>query len=90
MLFTIAAAGPDPSQVAVLDLKTGQRKTLIRGGSDAEYVDPSITSTGSAQTRSGQAGYLIYAAASTLRAVQTSLVWVDRKGREEPIKAPPL
>ena len=27
--------------VAVLDLKTGQRKTLVRGGSQAQYVDPS-------------------------------------------------
>jgi hypothetical protein len=25
--------------VAVLDLKTGQHKTLIRGGSQAEYVE---------------------------------------------------
>jgi eukaryotic-like serine/threonine-protein kinase len=121
VLFTITATGPsETSQVAVLDLKTGQRQTLIRGGSDAEYVE---------------AGYLVYAAAGTLRAVrfdpvglkvlsdpvplveqvmmtaagaanyavsrsgtliyapaesrpQRSLVWVDRKGREEPIKAP--
>ena len=42
VLFTITAAGQaDNAQVAVLDLKTGQRKTLIRGGSQAEYVDPS-------------------------------------------------
>ncbi len=116
--------------MAVLDLKTGQRKTLVRGGSQAEYVDPSAGT--------GQAGYLIYAAAGTLRAVRfdparlevlgdpvtvvehvmikptgaanyavsrqgtlfyvpggvsvqmspRSLVWVDRKGHEEPIKAP--
>ena len=39
VLFTIAAAGQADSSVAVLDLKTGQRKTLIRGGSEAEYVD---------------------------------------------------
>ncbi len=131
VLFTIAAAGQaDNAQVAVLDLTTGQRKTLVRGGSQAEYVDPSAGSE--------QAGYLIYAAAGTLRAVRfdparlevlgdpvtvvehvmmkpsgaanyavsrpgtlvyvpggvsvqmspRSLVWVDRKGREEPIKAP--
>ena len=42
VLFTITAAGQaDNAQVAVLDLKTGQRKTLVRGGSQAEYVDPS-------------------------------------------------
>jgi Tol biopolymer transport system component len=133
VLFTITAAGPaENAQVAVLDLETGQRKTLVRGGSHAEYVDPS--------TGSGQAGYLIYAAAGTLRAVRfdparlevlsdpmpvvdqvamvgsgaaefsvsrsgalvyvpgtlsggpqaiRSLVWVNRQGREEPIKAPP-
>ena len=41
VLFTITAAGQaDNAQVAVLDLKTGQRKTLVRGGSQAEYVDP--------------------------------------------------
>ena len=109
--------------MAVLDLKTGQHKTLIRGGSQAEYV-PS--------------GHLVYAAAGTLHAVRfdlgetrgaersgagrrqtcgragggaanyavsrsgtlvyvpaagtqtpRSLVWVDRKGRETPISAPP-
>ena len=116
--------------MAVLDLRTGQRKTLVRGGSQAEYVDPSAGK--------GEAGYLIYAAAGTLRAVRfdpvrlevlgdpvtvvervmikpsgaanyavsrqgtlfyvpggvsvqaspRSLVWVDRKGHEDPIKAP--
>jgi serine/threonine-protein kinase len=131
VLFTTGAAGPEASaQVAVLDLTNGQRKTLIRGGSQAEYVDSSAGSK--------QGGYLIYAAAGALRAVRfdpvrlevlgdpvtvvehvmvkpsgaanyavsgpgtlvymtpgasvqntpRSLVWVDRQGREEPIKAP--
>jgi len=131
VLFTITASGQaDAAQVAVLDLSTDRRKTLVRGGSQAEYVDPS--------DGTGQAGYLIYAAAGTLRAVRfdsvrvevlgdpmtvveqvmikptgaanyavsrqgtlfhvpggvsvqmspRSLVWVDRKGHEEPIKAP--
>jgi len=44
--------------VAVLDLRTGQRKMLIRGGSQAEYV-PS--------------GHLLYAAAGTLRAARFDL-----------------
>ncbi len=40
VLYTIVAAGGAANaQVAVLDLKTGQRKTLIRGGGQAEYVD---------------------------------------------------
>jgi serine/threonine-protein kinase len=131
VLLTITVAGQaDKAEVAVLDLKTGQRKTLIRGGSQAEFVDPS--------GGTGQGGYLIYAAAGTLRAIRfdpdrlevlgdpvtvveqvmtkptgaanyaasqqgtlfyvpsgvsvqmspRSLVWVDRKGREEPINAP--
>ena len=61
VLFTIRA--PDgTTQVAVLDLITGQRTTLIRAGSQAEYVGPS--------TRAEQAGYLVYALAGTLRAVR--------------------
>src|SRR6185295_4060606 len=56
VLFTITSPGPiENAQVAVLDLTTGQRKTLIRGGSQAEYVEP---------------GYLVYAVAGTLRAVR--------------------
>ena len=124
VLFTITAQSQpvENAQIAVLDLKTGQRKTLIRGGSDARYVDT---------------GHLVYAAAGTLRAVRfdlgrlevtsdpvplvekvmmdpngeanvalsatgtlvyvpggagasalRSLVWVNRQGSEEPIKAP--
>jgi serine/threonine protein kinase/Tol biopolymer transport system component len=131
VLFTITAAGQaDNAQVAVLDLTNGRRRTLVRGGSQPEYVDLSVGSA--------RAGYLIYAAASTLRAVRfdparlevlgdpvtvvghvmvkptgaanyavsrhgtllyvpggvgvqmtsRSLVWVDRKGLEEPIRAP--
>ena len=130
VLLTIAAAGQtDTSQVVAIDLKTGQRKTLVRDGSQAEYVDPS---------GSGRDGYLIYASAGALRAVRfdpvrlevfgdpvtvvehvmmkpngaanyavspsgtlaympgeagelepmRSLVWVDRKGHEEPSGLP--
>jgi hypothetical protein len=56
VLFTIpTTTGLDTAQVAVLDLKTGQRKVLVRGGSAAEYVET---------------GHLLYAAAGTLRAVR--------------------
>jgi serine/threonine-protein kinase len=137
ILFTITAgtAGnlqPENAQVAVLDLKTGVKTTLIRGGSQAEYVAP-------VEGSPGGIGYLVYAAAGTLRAVRfdpdrlqvrsdpvpvvehvaslangaaefsvsrtgslvyvpgtldaqgtvRSLVWIDRKGHEEPIKAAP-
>ncbi len=75
VLFTIVGPGgqQDNAQVAVLDLTTGQRKTLIRGGSHAEYVAPSTGSGQALSTSSGQAGYLVYAAAGTLRAVRFDL-----------------
>jgi serine/threonine-protein kinase len=123
LLFTItqAAGGTDNAQVAVLDLRTGTQKILVRGGTHAHYV---------------QSGHLVYAAAGTLRAVAfdsdrlevgtmpvpvlsqvatteaggaefdvsrsgtlvylpggvqavaRTLVWIDRQGRQELIKAP--
>ena len=123
VLFTITTggAGAENGQIAVLDLTTLKQKTLIRGGSHAQYVPT---------------GHLVYSVASTLRAVAfdlkrhevvgtpvpvlervmrtaagvnisisgdgtlvyvpggeqagaQALVWVDRQGREEPLKAPP-
>jgi eukaryotic-like serine/threonine-protein kinase len=60
VLFTIVMQGQpiDNALIAVLDLQTGQKKTVIRGGSDARYVDT---------------GHLVYAAAGTLRAVRFDL-----------------
>ena len=60
VLFTITAASGrlDQAQVAVLDLRTGTQKVLIRGGSDARYVS---------------SGHLVYASAGTLRAVAFDL-----------------
>jgi serine/threonine-protein kinase len=55
VLFTIATTSQADSSIAVLDLKTGQSKTLLRGGSDAQYVET---------------GHLIFAAAGALRAVR--------------------
>jgi len=57
VLFTIIAPGAqgENTQVAVLDLKAGTRKTLIRGGSDASYSD---------------SGHLVYASAGSLRGVR--------------------
>jgi serine/threonine-protein kinase len=56
VLFTItlAAGGIENAQIAVLDLRTGMSKVLIRGGSHAHYVPT---------------GHLVYAVAGTLRAV---------------------
>ena len=60
VLFTIGVIGQpmDNAQIALLDLKTGQKKILIRGGSDARYINT---------------GHLIYAAAGTIRAVRFDL-----------------
>ncbi len=145
VLFTITATagGLDASQIAVLDLQTGMRKILVRGGSHAHYVPGGSGSPGRAGVDDGLArrslggvGHLVYAAAGTLRAVAfdlatleargtavpvlpdvvtgtygsvdavvgndgtlaymsgtvqaavRTLVWIDRRGREEPIKAP--
>ena len=71
VLFTIqGATGTDTSQVAVLDLETGQRKTLIRGGSHAEYVET---------------GHLVYAAAGSLRAVRFDPVRLEVLGDAVPV-----
>src|SRR5205807_2667190 len=71
VLFTITTgSGLDNSQVAVLDLKTGQRKILIRGGGQAEYVE---------------SGHLIYAAAGTLRAVRFDPVRLEVLGDPVPV-----
>jgi serine/threonine-protein kinase len=124
VLFTIIPPGPiEDAQIAVLDLRNGSYKIVLRGGSDARYVE---------------GGYLVYGLAGTLRAVAfdvdrlevrgtpvpvlqqvvttptagaanfgvaangtltylsrselgdaRTLVWVDRDGREEPLKVPP-
>jgi serine/threonine-protein kinase len=72
VLFTTTAVtgGLDAAQVAVLDLQTGTRTVLVRGGSHAHYV-PS--------------GHLVYAAAGTLRAVAFDLARVETRGTPVPI-----
>ena len=66
VLFTIATAGrADSREIAALDLKTGRRRLLIGGGSDARYVET---------------GHLIYAAAGTLHAVRFDPVRLDVLG----------
>ena len=60
VLFTILMDQQpiENAQIAVLDLKTGEKKILIRGGSDARYIDT---------------GHLVYAVAGTMRAVRFDL-----------------
>jgi eukaryotic-like serine/threonine-protein kinase len=55
VLFTILSAQSANAQIAVLDLASGQYKTLIHGGSHARYMDP---------------GYLVYVAGGSLQAVR--------------------
>ena len=72
VLFTITATtgGIDASQVAVLDVRTGTQKILMRGGSQAHYV-PS--------------GHLVYVAAGTLRAVAFDLERLETIGTAIPV-----
>ncbi len=73
VLFTIMGGGDaDNAQVAVHDSRTGRHKTLIRGGTQAEYVDPSADD--------GRGGYLIYAAGGALRAVRFDLARLEVLG----------
>ena len=67
VLFTITSltGGLDATQVAVLDLQTGMRRILVRGGSHAHYVS---------------SGHLVYAAAGTLRAVPFDLASLETRG----------
>jgi serine/threonine-protein kinase len=71
ILFTIVEPGrPDDAQVAVLEPNTGQHRVLIRGGSQAEYLEP---------------GYLVYGAAGTLRAVRFDLATLQVAGDHLPV-----
>ena len=117
------------TDVAVVDLRTGHRRTLVRGGSQPEYVasagvvqtgflvyamadalhairfdparlevhgdpvamnEPIVTkASGAANYAVSRTGSLVYVPAGT-GGIQAnhSLVWVDRKGGEQPINAP--
>src|SRR5262249_48961531 len=76
LLFTIApaeaAAGDrwDQARVVVQSLKTGKRKTLIEGGTDARYVPT---------------GHLVYALSGTLLAVPFNLAKLEVAGGPVPV-----
>jgi eukaryotic-like serine/threonine-protein kinase len=82
VLFTITAVtgGLDAAQVAVLDLQTGMRTVLVRGGSHAHYVP-----AGRASPAGFAGGYLVYAAAGTLRAVLFDLATLTMRGTPVPV-----
>jgi serine/threonine-protein kinase len=72
VLFAIHVQGQpvESAQVAVLDIRTGQKKILIRGGTHPEYVET---------------GHLVYAAAGTLRAVRFDLERLEVLGDPVPV-----
>jgi len=72
VLFTIAAltGGLDAAQIAVLDLQTGTRTILVRGGSHAHYV---------------ATGHLIYQSAGTLQAIGFDLAQLETRGQPVPV-----
>ena len=71
-LFTITAQdkGLDAAQVAVINLRTGEQKVLIRGGSDARYVP---------------GGHLVYVTASALVAVTFDMRTLEVTGPPVPV-----
>ncbi len=72
VLFTITSADGsiENAQIAVLDLRTGTSKVLIRGGSHAHYVPT---------------GHLVYGVAGTLRAVAFDLGRLEVVGTPVPV-----
>jgi hypothetical protein len=78
VLYTVTAdRRPENARVEVLDLRTGQSKTLVRGGAQAEYVELS------ADTR--RRGFLVYAVAGALRAVQFDPIKLEVHGESVPV-----
>jgi len=71
VLFTIVLPDdPVDRQIAVLDLKTGEQKTLIRSGGQAEYID---------------SGHLIYIVGGALWAVRFDLRTLNVLGDAVPL-----
>jgi serine/threonine-protein kinase len=62
ILYTVFVGTSGASQIAVFDFATGQSKTLIRGGSQPEYLPT---------------GHIVYAAGTTLRAVRFDLARLE-------------
>ena len=60
VLFTIWASSPEDRQLTVLDLKSGQQKTLLRGAVGAEYLET---------------GHLVYATVDAGSASASGTLW---------------
>jgi len=77
VLFTLAAGTArdrwDNAQIVVQSLKTGDRKTLIKGGSDARYVP------------TGHPGHIVYAVGGILYAVAFDAERLEVSGDQVPV-----
>ena len=83
VLFTITAltGGLDAAQVAVLDLQTGTRTVLVRGGSHAHYVPSGRGSP----TRAAREGGHLSTRGRHLRAVAFDLASLTTRGTPVPV-----
>jgi dipeptidyl aminopeptidase/acylaminoacyl peptidase len=71
VLFTILPIGAiENAQIAVLDLRDGTQKVVVKAGSDARYV---------------QGGYVVYGFAGTLRAVAFDVDRLEVRGTPVPV-----
>ena len=72
MLFTITAreGGLDAAQIGVLDLSTGVRKTLVKGGTHGRYVD---------------SGHLVYMSGGSAHAAAFDLGRLELLGPARPV-----
>jgi serine/threonine-protein kinase len=70
VLFTITSSTGELPQTAMMDLETGERKILVRGGSQARYLD---------------SGHLVYAADGILQAVPFDLGTRTMTGTPVPV-----
>src|SRR5262249_17311437 len=73
VLFTIFPRGGtvvENSQIAVLDVASGMRRVLIRGGSNPHYA---------------ASGHIVYAVSGTLRAVPFDLNTLEVRGSPVPV-----
>jgi serine/threonine-protein kinase len=79
VLFTIVRAGGSPfntgrlienAQIAVLDLRTGEQRVLIQGGSDPHYVT---------------SGHIVYGVGGTLRAVAFDIARLEVRSDPFPV-----
>jgi eukaryotic-like serine/threonine-protein kinase len=84
VLFTITAlsGGLDAAQVAVLDLETGERTTLFRGGSHARYVSGAA---GSSTLTASTPGHLVYVQGGALWAVPFDPSTLQTRGTPAPV-----